>query len=141
MATSPDLLTQIRNQLGARLRELRPLLSEYERLLAAAAALDAPGADRSAPAAPQPPARAASKRASPRRGVASKRARRGTAATAIVAALEHGSHTASELAIVTAMRGPVITSNLRRLQQAGTIVRTKREGDGKAAYGLTSTPA
>lgn len=60
---------------------------------------------------------------------------------AIIAALEHGSHTVSELAIVTAMSGPIIHNNLRRLQQTGTITRTKREGDGKAAYALPSTPA
>ena len=56
---------------------------------------------------------------------------------AILAALEHGSHTVSELAIVTAMSGAIIKNNLRRLQQAGTITRTKRAGDGKAAYALT----
>jgi DNA-binding MarR family transcriptional regulator len=62
-------------------------------------------------------------------------------AIAIIAALEHGSHTVSELAIVTAMRGPIIANNLRRLQQGGTVTRTKREGDGKAAYALTSAAA
>jgi DNA-binding MarR family transcriptional regulator len=60
---------------------------------------------------------------------------------AILAALEHGSHTVSELAVVTALSGAIINNNLRRLQQAGTIARTKREGDGKAAYALTATPA
>ena len=39
------------------------------------------------------------------------------------------------------MSGTIINSNLRRLQQAGTITRAKREGDGKAAYALTATPA
>jgi DNA-binding MarR family transcriptional regulator len=60
---------------------------------------------------------------------------------AIIAALEHGSHTVSELVIVTAISGPIINNNLRRLQQAGTITRTKRAGDGKAAYALASRPA
>ncbi len=71
---------------------------------------------------------------------APKRARRGAAAVAILAALEHGSHTVSELAVVTAMSGAIINNNLRRLQQAGTITRAKRAGDGKAAYALTATP-
>ena len=76
-----------------------------------------------------------------RAAAAPKRAQRGAAAVAILAALEHGSHTVSELAIVTAMSGAIINNNLRRLQQAGTIARTKRAGDGKAAYALTATPA
>jgi outer membrane biosynthesis protein TonB len=212
MASSPDLLTQIRSELDARLRELRPLLSEYERLLVAAEALvledasgDAPSPRRrvapktparvseaptpppkaptpppkaptpppkaptSAPKAPTPapkaptpapkaptpapkaptPAPKAAPVSAPavpvkppprRRDSAPKRAQRGAAAVAIVAALEHGSHTVSELTIVTAMSGAIIQSNLRRLQQAGTITRTKRAGDGKAAYALTIAP-
>jgi len=36
-----DLLSTVPSELDARLDELRPVLSEYERLLAAAAALDA----------------------------------------------------------------------------------------------------
>jgi hypothetical protein len=185
MASSPDLLTQIRSELDARLRELYPLLAEYERLLSAVDALASeetppPARRRAARKAParKAPARARAKvparaRISapgsdsasagapasagdsvpagaptpvgpaprPRRDAAPKRAQRGVAAVAIVAALEHGSHTASELAIVTAMRGSVIANNLRRLQQTGTVTRTKREGDGKAAYTLTSAPA
>jgi hypothetical protein len=197
MATA-DLLSKIRGELDARLREVRQLLAEYEQLLVAAAALDGAGEDAPAsPRTPRPgrvkraatstrersprasvsasaptpvdstptsspparrrgrppaartsvrsvsgkPARASSKPASPRQGVAPKRAQRGAAAVAIVAALEHGSHTVSELAIVTAMSGSIINSNLRRLQQAGTIARTRREGDGKAAYALSSAPA
>jgi hypothetical protein len=181
MAT--DLLSKIADELDARLRELRPLLEEYEDLLGAASALDAAGEEAStgrgvrpapapATAAPvrrkgRPPGKRSSavstvppKPASPpaasapdeterraakptprRRSAAPKRAQRGAAAVAILAALEHGSHTVSELAVVTAMSGAIINSNLRRLQQAGTITRAKREGDGKAAYALTAQPA
>ncbi|HEY3866121.1 MAG TPA: hypothetical protein VGL54_08565 [Solirubrobacteraceae bacterium] len=184
---SPDLLSKICDELDARLRELRPVVDEYENLLNAVAALELAGeeqvvapttsegaaparrrgrppgkrsAGRSAVAAVAPkPAAGASTTAgsSPRvtkkpaarpraaarlrAAAAPKRAQRGTAAVAILAALEHGSHTVSELAVVTAMGGQIINSNLRRLQQAGTIARTKREGDGKAAYALTATPA
>jgi hypothetical protein len=167
----PDLLTRVRGELDARLRELRPLLAEYERLLIAASALDDAGEDgeqtpapvpapiptRGRPRAKRAPARTKQARAStapvsvpassaPRRagGVpkpAPKRAQRGATGVAILAALEHGSHTASELVIVTAIGGPIIHNNLRRLQQAGAITRTKRAGDGKAAYALASTPA
>jgi MarR family len=185
---SADLLNTIRDELDARLRELRPLVAEYESLLVASSALDAadeeesaseesasarseagrtpstisqtvsvaptrrrgrPGkrssarsAHRSMPeSAPDETERAASKPTSRRRSAAPKRARRGAAAVAILAALEHGSHTVSELAVVTAMSGTIINNNLRRLQQAGAITRTKREGDGKAAYALSATPA
>jgi hypothetical protein len=191
MAT--DLLSKIADELDARLRELRPLLEEYEDLLGAAAALDAagkqvstgrgareaavattaaparrrgrppgkrssagrsvtPSASESPPAASRPAAAPpaepapdkpvrASKPVSPRRSAAPKRAQRGAAAVAILAALEHGSHTVSELAVVTAMSGAIINNNLRRLQQAGTITRAKREGDGKAAYALIAKAA
>jgi len=181
MAT--DLLSKIADELDARLRELRPLLEEYEDLLGAASALDAADEDastgggaRQAPAptaaaparrrgrppgkrssvssaarskaesppaasVPVEPARSAAKPTPRRRSAAPKRAQRGAAAVAILAALEHGSHTVSELAVVTAMSGAIINNNLRRLQQAGTITRAKRAGDGKAAYALTAKPA
>jgi hypothetical protein len=199
--SSPDLLSKICAELDARLRELRPLVDEYESLLDAAAALEHAGEEESvatggvsarvsapsaatdsaaASAAParrrgrppgkrnaarsaselktaselaagvsaetgsSPRARAAGRsttRAPGRTAAAPKRAQRGAAAVAILAALEHGSHTVSELAIVTAMSGAIINNNLRRLQQTGSITRTKRAGDGKAAYALTATPA
>jgi len=95
----------------------------------------------SSPAQPHSPKPRVSPKPASRPGDgAPKRAQRGAAGVAIVAALEHGSHTVSELAIVTAMSGAIIQSNLRRLQQAGTVTRTKRAGDGKAAYALTVAP-
>jgi hypothetical protein len=99
----------------------------------AESAPDEPAPDETERPAPKPTPR--------RRSAAPKRAQRGAAAVAILAALEHGSHTVSELAVVTAMSGAIINNNLRRLQQAGTIARAKRAGDGKAAYALTAKPA
>lgn len=55
---------------------------------------------------------------------------------AILAALEHGSHTVSELVMVTAMRGSDIRGNLGRLARRGKLTKVKREGDGKTAYTL-----
>jgi hypothetical protein len=69
---------------------------------------------------------------------ASTRAPRGAAQAAILAALEHGSHTVAELGVVTAMSGQNIRENLRRLLGAGRVTRAKREG--KAAYAL-ATPS
>jgi hypothetical protein len=54
----------------------------------------------------------------------------------ILAALEHGSHTVGELAVVTAMSGPNINGNLRKLVSAGAVVKTEREG--KAAWALAA---
>jgi DNA-binding transcriptional ArsR family regulator len=145
-----DLLTRIRREIDLRLRELRPALAEYERLLAAAADLEkeirasrGPRRSNSSPAAgraragraPVRRAPAADNGAGPARG----RAGRGVAQEAIVAALEHGSHTVSELAVVTAMSGPSLRQGLRRLVIAEKVTRAKR--DGKLAYALATRSA
>jgi hypothetical protein len=49
-----DFLDEKRNEIGARLTELRPLVDEYQRLEAAAAALD--GVSATAPTSTTPPA-------------------------------------------------------------------------------------
>jgi DNA-binding transcriptional ArsR family regulator len=154
-----DLLTTVQGELDARLRELGPLRAEYERLLAAAEALGAtPGGAVAAPNATErspsgspttrrrrtrrsPAARATKPTPAPARAGRlgarrPRRAARGAARQAIIAALEHGSHTASELANVTAMTGPNIRSNLRRLLREGTVRKARR--DGKSAYALRS---
>ena len=60
-----DFLDEKRSEIGARLKELKPLVEEYQRLEAAAAALDGvPPNNGNAPAR-RPPARAGAK--SPRR--------------------------------------------------------------------------
>jgi hypothetical protein len=66
-----------------------------------------------------------------------ERVARNVARETILAALDHGSHTVSELAVVTAMSGPGINSNLRKLVTEGAIVKTEREG--KAAWALPET--
>jgi hypothetical protein len=83
-----------------------------------------------APAGRPPAARAAKTRS---------QAARGAAQQAIVAALEHGSHTVGELAVVTAMSAPSVRENLRRMLSAGAVERTRREG--KAAYALAAAAA
>jgi hypothetical protein len=154
-----DLLTTVRSELDARLRELGPLRAEYERLLAAAEALGAtPGGAVAAPNAIErtpsgspttphrrtrrsPVARATKPTRAPARARrpgarGRRRAAQGAARQAIIAALEHGSHTASELVSVTAMTGPNIRNNLRRLLREGTVRKARR--DGKSAYALPS---
>ncbi len=56
------------------------------------------------------------------------------AGQAIVAALEHGSHTVAELVLVSALPGAEIRAGLRPLLKAGTVTRAKR--DGRTAYAL-----
>jgi hypothetical protein len=126
-----DLPERVGREIDARMRELRPFVDEYEELLLAIEGTLEPAAARGTAA----PARAAAKRErAPRAAAKRERAPRGAAAEAIVAALEHGSHTVSELAIVTAMSGQNIRNNLRRLLQAQSVKQTKREG--KTAYEL-----
>ncbi len=155
-----DLLGRVRAELDARLAELRPAVAEYERLLGATDMLRADGAQTGSPAAAKPrastTARAATKpraarkprtaatprpsakpRAAenPRAAAKPAPARLGAGERAIVAALEHGSHTIGELGVVTAMSGADIRESARRLLAAGKVVRAKR--DGRAAYALS----
>jgi predicted Rossmann fold nucleotide-binding protein DprA/Smf involved in DNA uptake len=125
---APDLLTKIRGEIELRLRELQPILVEHEQLLAAATTVEEEIRVAKGQAADTTSRNGA--------GPGRARAPRGAAQEAIVAALEHGSHTVSELAVVTAMSGPSIRQSLRRLVLAGTVTRAEREG--KPAYALSS---
>lgn len=157
-----DLLSKIRREIDERLNELRPLLAEHERLLGAAAALEAAGStavaadklerlpvsrgigsDTDTANSRTAKTRAAVEpvRSRPRsaRSVARQKPRRvarGAASETILAALEHGSHTVGELSVVTAMSGPAINGNLRKLVSEGVVVKTEREG--KAAWALAT---
>lgn len=150
----PDLLTSIRAEIDARLSELRPQIAEYERLLSAADALASEGPSVSEPAPARGRARRAPAKRAPAKAKTRARAKTPARATtprrvrkrarpahnptgqAIVAALEHGSHTVSELVIVTALPAPAIRDGLRRLRKHKAIVKTAR--DGKTAYALPS---
>jgi DNA-binding transcriptional ArsR family regulator len=139
-----DLLNTIRHEIDERLSELRPLLAEYERLVVAADALVVAGRDGAALSAETsaPAKRAQFEAAEVQPAVLQRsaakpkpeRAARGAAREAILAALDHGSHTVGELVVVTAMSGPNINDNLRRLVSERAVVKTEREG--KAAWAL-----
>jgi len=142
-----DLLSTIQGEIAARLRELAPAIAEYERLRTAA---DALGVEESAASRPVPrsvprtdtPARASAKtsaRAKVRqRARGRERAVQSPTDQAILAALEHGSHTVAELVLVTALPAGEIRDSLRHLRKRKTIVKTDR--DGRSAYALP-TPA
>lgn len=161
-AMSADLLARVRAEIDARMADLRPALREYEQLLGAGEELDreaaaarrrgprgsAAGAIRLAASGERKRATTTStKRAasgSTKRAASGSRKRaasappaapRGAAEQAIVAALEHGSHTVSELVLVTAIAGSEIRASAQRLQRAGAIARTRREG--RVAYALS----
>jgi hypothetical protein len=124
-----DVLARVRAEIEERLRELRHAVAEHEQLLGVASALDA---EAKARVAVKPRAAAKPRRApKPKRGKAAF----GPTEQAIVAALEHGSHTVGELGMVTAMSGGEIREGARQLLAAGRIVRAKREG--KPAYALS----
>jgi Bacterial regulatory protein, arsR family len=144
-----DLLSKIRREIDERLEELRPLLAEHERLLDADAALEVAGPTTTARPADSDAKRATAKaRAAAKPAPAVQRAARsatplksapparGAAGETILAALEHGSHTAGELAVVTAMSAPSINGYLRKLVSEGVVVKTEREG--KAAWALAA---
>jgi hypothetical protein len=129
---SSDLLARVRAEIDARLLELRPAAEEHERLLDAERALAADAAK----AAKAP--KALGRRG--RRGSAAGAIKRAASVPhnasqqAIMAALEHGSHTLGELVLVTAIAASELREGVRHLQRAGTVTRTKREG--RAAYAL-----
>jgi DNA-binding transcriptional ArsR family regulator len=134
---APDLLSTIRREIDERLTELRPLVAEHARLREAADALVGTGREGSTAVAKMAAPAAGQPAAAPRRSPAKpkpERAARGAAREAILAALDHGSHTVGELAVVTAMSGPNISGNVRKLVSEGAVVKTEREG--KAAWTL-----
>lgn len=149
-----DLLSDIGREIDARLRELRPLVDEYEGLLQALGALSLDGQGSSAGSdgrgsAGETAVRFGGRRATKRRSPAARKApARGKASAggrasvgdqareAIAGALEHGSHTVAELAVVTALSTAVINRSVRALVDAGTVRKTEREG--KPAWALVA---
>jgi hypothetical protein len=156
-----DLLARVCAEIEGRLAELRPAVAEYEELIEAADSLgpasgsastaSARSATRARPAIKAKAPRAAREAAQPHaakeaqpsaaRGAAQPRAARkprlGAVELAILAALEHGSHTLAELGVVTAMSTPALREGLRQLLAGGKITRTSREG--RAAYALSDS--
>lgn len=143
---SEDLLSRIADQIDLRLEQLRPAVEEHAELTRAAVALglDAdsvsprPRSSRRRVAARRsagaPAAAVRGARRATRRAVA---APRGSTQKAIVAALEHGSHTLGELTSVTALSAPGIRKQLAPLVDSGLVKRARR--GGKSAYMLART--
>ncbi len=129
-----DLLTRIRGELERRIEELRPLCEEYQRLTEAATTLETVETAPPAPVESVPPTSAQPVKAVRQR--APKRTVSNEVGKAIVSALEHGSHTVSELVMVTARSPAEIRGGLSRLRRQRKVTKVKRPGDGKSAYAL-----
>jgi len=145
-----DLFERIAAEIDARLAELRPAVEERAGLLQAAQALGLGldvAADAGSPSGARRRGRPPRSSSGARRGrpPGSSSASRGPAASrgviqqAIVDALEHGSHTLSELVVVTAQSAAVIRQHVGTLLDRGVVTRARREG--KSAYALTNPPA
>jgi hypothetical protein len=147
-----DLLERIRAEIDERMGELLPQVEEHRQLLEAAVSLEVDEesstqqAKRSYRSTKRDPAPVKArrtpttrKRASAKASSGKPRAGRNATQQAIEAALEHGSHTLSELVLVTAIEARPIRAQLSRLQRSGVIGKVRREG--KAAYSLLSAAA
>jgi hypothetical protein len=94
----------------------------------------APAPDEEPPAVPEPVSEEFEPEPEPER----KPAAASEVRQAIVAALEHGSHTIGELVTVTAMSTAEIRTSLSQLARQRKVTRVKRQGDGKNAFALPS---
>lgn len=136
----PDLLKDIRQQLDARLAELRPLVDEHGRLNAAMKALSEtkPRAAGATPASS--PVKTTSARA--RKPPPAKRAPRGANRQAVLrAASERPGATRAELAAVSGVDPNTLSALLARLVKAGAL-QTRALPTGRTGYALAdSAPA
>jgi hypothetical protein len=123
-----DFLDEKRDEIGARLRELRPLMEEYQRLEAAVAALDGVSAAASTSPAPNRPARRAPARARGashgRRGRPKGSGTRGAEALALVRATP--GITIPEIAEKMAIKQNYLYRVLPGLVEDGLVVKDGR---------------
>lgn len=132
-----DFLDEKRSEIGARLKELKPLIEEYERLAAAAAALDgmpvapkaaARGGGRAAPAASR---RRSSSGGSGRRGRPKGSGTRGAEALALVT--QSPGITIPELAEKMGIKQNYLYRVLPGLAEDGLVAKQGRGWHPKAA--------
>jgi hypothetical protein len=130
MATA-DFLDQKRHEITARLKELKPLVDEYQRLDAAAAALDGmPPSTQAAPATQRAPARATAARARKRGATHGRRGRpkgsgtRGAEALALVK--ENPGITVAEIAEKMGIKQNYLYRVLPSLAADGLVVKDGR---------------
>ena len=139
-----DLLKDIREQLDARLAQLRPLVDEHARLNAAMKALSEtkPRAAGATPASSPVKTTSARARKPPPPAKPRKRAPRGANRQAVLrAASERPGGTRAELAAVSGVDPNTLSALLTRLVKAGEL-QTRALPTGRTGYALAdSAPA
>jgi hypothetical protein len=135
----PDLLDRVREELSARLAELRPLADEHRRLDLALQALDdaRPGGAATAASAPARPARRRGAKAPP---TTRARAPQGANRLAVLRAAEdRPGATSAELATVSGVRASTLSPLLARLVKVGELQKETLP-TGRTGY-RTGAPA
>lgn len=135
-----DPLDTLRSELDERLAELRPLVSEYERLRAAAAALDAidAGAEAAQPEQPATVRRGAQSQGNGAPKRKRTRSPRGENRAKLLAALnERPGVSVNELAAASGIQRSGVYALLRRLTEEGMADKRDLPGGG-AGYALRS---
>jgi Winged helix-turn-helix DNA-binding len=120
----PDLLDSIREQLRARLDELRPLVREYQRLQDAERALgDEPPirAKRAAPAKPAEPRRSGGARTASRRRSSAPAEREANRQRILDLVRRRPGITRAELKDAASLSGAGVAQNLRRMLDRGQV--------------------
>lgn len=130
-----DFLDEKRREIGSRLKELRPLVDEFERLQAAAAALDGvPAPTAAAPPARRAPARASSngqRKSKGRRGRPKGSGTRGAEALALVR--ERPGITIPEIAEKMGIKQNYLYRVLPGLEEDGLVSKDGRGWHPKTA--------
>jgi hypothetical protein len=130
-----DFLDEKRSEIGARLKELKPLVEEYQRLEAAAAALDGVPATKAPASAPARAPRAAKRRSSGggggRRGRPKGSGTRGAEALALVK--ESPGITIPELASKMGIKQNYLYRVLPGLAEDGLVAKDGRGWHPKEA--------
>jgi hypothetical protein len=130
-----DLLDSIRRELRKRLDELRPLVSEYERLAAAAQALDSgAGADsQTTGTGGKRSARRRRRRSTATRQASTPAERQANRERVLAVLGERPGVSRAELKQVTGLSGAGVAQHLRRLIEGGEVVE-ERLPSGEAGY-------
>ncbi len=128
----PDLLDFIREQLRARLDELRPLVREYQRLQDAERALgDGPPtrAQRAAPAKRAQPRRSGGARTASRRRSSAPAEREANRQKILDLVRQRPGITRAELKDAASLSGAGVAQNLRRMLDRGELREEALPGD------------
>ncbi len=133
----PDVLDRIRDEMNARVEELRPLVEEHARLSQAVTALDDVADRMPAPAASLSPTRAPGRGAAkPTPAAARERAPRGANRLAVLqAAGDRPGATRAELARASGVQPNTLSALLARLVKSGEL-QTEALPTGRTGYSL-----